>query len=201
MLAVFRNVDLGDIRVIKDKNNEPLFCLSDICKTLDIQDTYKVKQAILREFELSTLSVGSFETGFGVKQFTMIDEAQLYYVLNTSRSPKAKPFRMWVNKEVLPRIRKTGEYSLKQVLPKNYEEALEHLLAQVKENKKLQQERTALLQSETKLKRLMHSGLTYTSTQIAKELGLSSAKELHRILNIANIICESPPLKKWELPN
>ncbi|WP_257408788.1 BRO-N domain-containing protein, partial [Campylobacter jejuni] len=68
-------------------------CLSDICKILDIQDTYKVKQAILREFELSTLSVDSFDTGFGIKEFTMITEPQLYFILMRSDKPNAKHFR------------------------------------------------------------------------------------------------------------
>lgn len=111
-LTILTNGDLGEIRVAYE-NNEPLFCLADICKILEIQDTYKVKQAILKEFELPTLCVGSFDTGFGIKEFTMITEPQLYYVMNTSRSAKAKPFRKWVNTEVLPSIRKTGSYSQK----------------------------------------------------------------------------------------
>lgn len=134
----------SSIRVVVDSDNEPLFCLADICKILEIQDTYKVKQAILKEFELSTLCVGSFDTGYGVKEFTMINESQLYYVMNTSRSVKAKPFRKWVNKEVLPNIRKTGTYNIQQQIPKTYGEALleagklalenEQLLTQGKEN-------------------------------------------------------------------
>lgn len=65
-LQTFTNQSLGDIRIVGDNEN-PLFCLSDVCKILEIQDTYKVKEAILREFELSTLEVDSFDTGFGVK--------------------------------------------------------------------------------------------------------------------------------------
>ncbi len=132
---IFKNENFGEVRVAY-KENEPLFCLSDICKILEIQDTYKVKQAILREFELSTLCVGSFDTGFGIKEFTMIDEPQLYFVLNNSRSVKAKPFRMWVNKEVLPNIRKNGEYNLK--IPKTYAEALLEAGRLALENERLQ---------------------------------------------------------------
>ncbi|ALU99777.1 BRO-N domain-containing protein [Campylobacter coli] len=109
-IVLFENEELGQVRVALDENNEPLFCLSDICKILDIQDTYKVKQAILREFELSTLSVDSFDTGFGIKEFTMITEPQLYFVLMRSDKPNAKHFRHWVTKEVLPSIRKKGFY-------------------------------------------------------------------------------------------
>lgn len=81
---IFKNENFGAVRVAYE-NNEPLFCLSDVCKILEIQDTYKIKQAILREFELSTLCVGSFYTGYGVKEFILITEPQLYYVLNNSR--------------------------------------------------------------------------------------------------------------------
>lgn len=85
-----------------------------MCKALELTNPSMVKDAILKEFELSKLNLGSFDTGFGVKEFTMIDEAQLYYVMNNSRSKNAKPFRMWVNKEVLPSIRKNGNYMQKE---------------------------------------------------------------------------------------
>ncbi|EDO9415748.1 antirepressor, BRO family protein [Campylobacter coli] len=132
---ILKNENFGEVRVAY-KENEPLFCLSDVCKILDIQNTTDVKNAILREFELSRLNLHSFDTGFGVKEFTMIDEAQLYYVMNNSRSKNAKPFRMWVNKEVLPSIRKNGEYNLK--IPKTYAEALLEAGRLALENEKLQ---------------------------------------------------------------
>lgn len=117
-LQTFTNQSLGNMRIVEDNEN-PLFCLSDVCKILEIQDTYKVKETILREFELSTLKVGSFDTGFGIKDFTMITEPQLYFVLMRSDKPKAKPFRQWVVNEVLPSIRKQGYY-----LTPNVESAL-----------------------------------------------------------------------------
>ena len=81
-----------------------------MCKILEIQDTYKVKESVLKEFELSTLEVGSFDTGFGIKEVNMITEPQLYFILMRSDKPKAKPFRQWVANEVLPSIRKQGHY-------------------------------------------------------------------------------------------
>ena len=109
-LQIFNHKDLGQVRVIGNNEN-PLFCLSDVCKILEIQDTYKVKEAVLREFELSTLEVGSFDTGYGIKEFSMITEPQLYFVLMRSDKPKAKPFRQWVVSEVLPSIRRHGFYA------------------------------------------------------------------------------------------
>ncbi|EAJ5836281.1 hypothetical protein DDJ00_09200, partial [Campylobacter jejuni] len=53
-IVLFENEELGQVRVALDENNEPLFCLSDICKILELTNPSMVKDAILREFELST---------------------------------------------------------------------------------------------------------------------------------------------------
>ncbi|MDG50353.1 DNA-binding protein [Campylobacter coli] len=151
-LEIFKKDNLA-VRVIKDENNEPLFCLSDVCKILDIQNTTDVKNAILREFELSRLNLHSFDTGFGVKEFTMIDEAQLYYVMNNSRSKNAKPFRMWVNKEVLPSIRKNGNYGFK---PLTHKEALLLGLELLERNEKLELENKSLKEKELENAPLIH---------------------------------------------
>ena len=138
---VFKN-NLGQIRVVGDKNN-PLFCLSDICKVLELSTPAKVVDAIKSEFELGELNSYSFNTGYGIKDFTMITEPQLYFLLMRSDKPKAKPFRQWVTSEVLPCIRKTGSYTASNVpasnvpaLPQTYKEALQHLIVQVEKNEK-----------------------------------------------------------------
>lgn len=139
--TILTNGDFGEIRVAYE-NNEPLFCLSDICKILEIQNATDVKNAILKEFELPRLYLYSFDTGYGIKEFTMINEPQLYYVMNTSRSAKAKPFRKWVNTEVLPSIRKTGSYSQK---PLSQIEILQSSIAILAE----QEKKLNLLESKT----------------------------------------------------
>lgn len=111
-LEIFKNENF-EIRVAVDETGEPLFCLADVCKILELANPTHAVNAIKSEFELPTLNVGSFDTGYGVKEFTMITEPQLYFVLMRSDKPNAKPFRMWVNKEVLPSIRKTGSYTQK----------------------------------------------------------------------------------------
>ncbi len=113
--------------------DEPLFCLVDVCKILALQNPTHAVNQIKEEFELPTLNVASFDTGFGIKEFTMITEPQLYFVLLRSRSDKAKPFRKWVTTEVLPEIRKTGSYHS----PKTYLEALKELVKAEEEKQKL----------------------------------------------------------------
>ena len=143
----FENEELGQDRVALDENNEPLFCLSDICKILEIQNATDTKNAILREFELPRLNLYSFDTGFGIKEFTMITEPQLYFILMRSDKPNAKHFRHWVTKEVLPSIRKKGYYGSinknNTTIDSNiyYKELCDRLLI---ENKELKSENTNL---------------------------------------------------------
>ena len=48
----------------------------------------------------------------------LITEAALYQLALTSNLEKAKPFRDWVTKEVLPSIRETGSFSLSEISSK-----------------------------------------------------------------------------------
>jgi|GEM_PF-2024350 hypothetical protein len=109
-LEIFKNENF-EIRVAVDETGEPLFCLADVCKVLELTTPAKVAEAIKSEFEGSELNSYPFETVGGRQNFTMITEPQLYFVLMRSTKPNAKPFRMFVNKEVLPSIRKTGSYT------------------------------------------------------------------------------------------
>lgn len=108
-LQVFEG-ELGSVRVLKD-NGKTLFCLSDVCEALELTNPSVVKEAILREFEISKLNLGVIEsTNNRQLEASFIDEPQLYFVLMRSDKPKAKPFRQWVVNEVLPSIRKQGYY-------------------------------------------------------------------------------------------
>ncbi|HCD73257.1 MAG TPA: antirepressor, BRO family protein [Helicobacter sp.] len=108
-LQVFNHKDLGQVRVIGDNEN-PLFCLRDICEVLGLESVNKVANAIKAEFEGGELDSAPLQTKGGIQQATFITEPQLYFVLMRSDKPKAKPFRQWVVNEVLPSIRKNGYY-------------------------------------------------------------------------------------------
>lgn len=45
----------------------------------------------------------------------MVSEAGLYKLIMLSRKPEAKEFKRWVTHEVLPSIRKTGSYQVKEM--------------------------------------------------------------------------------------
>ena len=96
---IFKNENLGEFRVIFI-DNEPLFCLADICRVLALTNPTMVANAIKSEFELPKLDLGSFDTGYGIKEFTIITEAQLYFVLMRSDKAETKEFRKWINTDI-----------------------------------------------------------------------------------------------------
>lgn len=116
-LKIFNNEEFGEIRTVA-VNGEPMFCLVDICKALEIKNATDVAKR-LDEDERTRLNLGrQGETNF-------ITESGLYAVILRSDKPNAKKFRKWVTSEVLPSIRKTGSYNK----PMTTAEKI-HLLAQ-----------------------------------------------------------------------
>lgn len=108
----------SNIRVEQNNKGEVLFCLADVCKSLNLSQSNKTANQIKEEFELQELNSASFDTGYGVKEFTMITEPQLYFVMMRSNSKIAREFRQWICNEVLPSIRKNGTYTQKKEQPK-----------------------------------------------------------------------------------
>ena len=106
----------SNIRVEQNDKGEVLFCLADVCTSLNLTTPAKTANQIKEEFELGELNSCSFDTGYGVKEFTMITEPQLYFVMMRSNSKIAREFRQWICNEVLPEIRKNGSFNLNKEL-------------------------------------------------------------------------------------
>lgn len=119
-LEIFKKDDF-EIRVAVDEKNEPLFCLNDVCKVLELTNASVVKNAIVSEFDDGLSLTYPIVDSLGREQnATFITEPQLYFVLMRSDKPNAKNFRKWVNVDVLPAIRKHGGY----LTPAKIEEVL-----------------------------------------------------------------------------
>ncbi|ECQ5587313.1 antirepressor, BRO family protein [Campylobacter jejuni] len=113
-LELFKKDDL-EVRVIKDENNEPLFCLKDICDALELSNISVVKEAINMEFDKGgKFNLTPLKTNGGMQNFIFVNESEVYFILMRSDKPKAKEFRLWITKEVLPSIRRNGNYMQKE---------------------------------------------------------------------------------------
>lgn len=102
-VEVFENPIFGQIRMVM-VDDEPMFCLVDVCRALDIKNATDVAKR-LDEDELTRLNLGG-----RAGESNFITESGLYAVIVRSDKPNARKFRKWVTSEVLPTIRKTGGY-------------------------------------------------------------------------------------------
>lgn len=103
----------SNIRVVQNDKGEVLFCLADVCTSLNLSTPAKTANQIKEEFQGGELNSYPLQTKGGVQQCTMITEPQLYFVMMRSNSKIAREFRQWICNEVLPAIRAQGAYVAK----------------------------------------------------------------------------------------
>lgn len=110
-LQIFNNEEFGEVRTAVI-NDEPMFCLADICRVLEIKNVSDCKSRLRQKGIVTTDTL----TNGGKQKMIFIDESNLYKTIFQSRKESAERFTDWVTSEVLPSIRKTGSYQ-KQLSP------------------------------------------------------------------------------------
>lgn len=106
-LQIFNNEEFGEIRTIT-KDNEPMFCLSDVCKALELEQVSRVKSRLKADGVTTSKVIDRLGRE---QEATFINESNLYKTIFQSRKDSAERFTDWVTSEVLPSIRKTGGYN------------------------------------------------------------------------------------------
>lgn len=92
-----------------EKNGEPWFVGKDVAAILGYSDT---ADAVKKHVDPEDKGVGEMPTPGGKQRIMLINESGLYSLILSSKLPTAKEFKCWVTSEVLPSIRKTGEYKI-----------------------------------------------------------------------------------------
>lgn len=105
-LQIF-NGEFGEVRMIM-QDNEPWFVGKDVATALGYTNPQK---AIKDHVDDEDRTVNDSFTVNGTMGI-LINESGLYSLIFASKLDSAKKFKRWVTSEVLPTIRKTGEYSL-----------------------------------------------------------------------------------------
>ena len=120
-IQIFKSPQFGDIRTSVTESGDPLFCLADLCKAINIKNNRLVAK---RLDEDDVCSIYIIDKLGRTQQASFVSESGMYDVILRSDSDKAKPFRKWVTSEILPAIRKTGGYMTARV-----EETPEQIMA------------------------------------------------------------------------
>lgn len=97
---------------IQSLNDEPYFCLTDVCSVLGVN---RRSSEAFRLNEKGCSKIAVLTEG-GMQEVVFINEPNLYRIIFRSNKSQAIEFQNWVFEEVLPQIRKTGQYSVQQQL-------------------------------------------------------------------------------------
>lgn len=107
-LTIFNFRNIHPVRVIVGADGEPWFVGKDVCDILgyanhnDAIKTHCKPKGVANCYPLQTAG--------GTQYPTCITEGNIYRLVIKSNKPEAEPFESWVCDEVLPTIRKTGQY-------------------------------------------------------------------------------------------
>lgn len=202
-IQVFTSPQFGQIRTAGTAE-QPMFCLTDICKILDISNPSEAKKKLDKD-GLSLIEV--IDSMGRPQNAAFVSEPNFYLLVMRSDKPQAKPFQQWVTNEVLPTIRRTGGYLATtpqmtddeimaralMVAQKTIERRTQENRELRLENHRLENENTRLLVENQELRHdksyldiIMHSRRALTVTQIAQDYGMS-AKALNKKLNAMRI--------------
>lgn len=154
-LQIFNNEEFGKIRTVTI-DNEPWFVGKDVAEALGYAEP---RSAVSKKVEECDRGVAEMETPSGKQKMTTINESGLYALIFGSKLESAKRFKHWVTSEVLPSIRKTGGYDMKQPQGK------ELLALAVLEAQKTIEEQTAQIE-EMKPHAILGQAITTANTSI-----------------------------------
>lgn len=110
-LQVFKNQEFGSVRTLVI-NSEPWFVGKDVADVLGYKNT---KDALAKHVDAEDKLGSQIATSGQNRNMTIINESGLYCLVLSSKLPSAKKFKRWVTSEVLPALRKTGQYQVKEL--------------------------------------------------------------------------------------
>ena len=118
-IKIFESPQFGQVRIITDDaSGELLFCAKDVTEALGYSNG---RDAIAKHVEhpdvaKRDMGVVTGKRADGTEAFqmvstTFVNESGVYALIFGSKQQRARDFKHWVTSEVLPSIRKTGQYN------------------------------------------------------------------------------------------
>lgn len=162
-------------------NDEPYFCLKDVCDILELSNSRKVLERLNPE----GVTTSDTLTNGGMQKMNFINESNLYKVIFQSRKEEAEHFTEYVTGTILPSIRKHGAYMTERTL----EQALtnpDFLIKLATELKEEQEKRKALEVQNSQLtveKQIMQPKAEYFDELVDRNL-LTSIRETAKELKV-----------------
>jgi prophage antirepressor-like protein len=207
-LAVFQ-FNTQEIRFIDGK---PV--ANDIAKVLGYADP---KSTVSRKVSNKNKGVAKIATPGGIQSITVLEEAGIYQLIFSSQLEEAEKFQDWVFTEVLPSIRKTGQYRVRPMSPAEILMQQAQLMLKLEQEQELLKQKVALEsqrvdgiqelveQHDCELERIFKPDGDYYSVRgYAKKLGVKNLtiSEAKKIGKKASKYCkqEGIPMDKMDDP-
>jgi prophage antirepressor-like protein len=106
------------VRVIRNENDDPWFVAADVCRALGYANTSQsVADHVDTEDKVYLQDRGGISQTYTPGSTLVISESGVYALIFGSQKPEAKRFKKWVTSEVLPAIRRTGQYTARSLTP------------------------------------------------------------------------------------
>ena len=196
----FYSLEFGRMRTMTDKNGEPFFCGKDVCEALGYKRAYDaIRQHVSLSDTVKCSIARNVKNRYGESPKTQmvrmlfVNESGVYSLVFGSKLESAQRFKRWVTSEVLPAIRKNGGYfrinpeETPEQIKARFQKVLEEAIAERdKVIVSLEKDVDRMLPKELYVDNVLDSISCYTTTQIAKELGIT-AQELNRSLCASHI--------------
>ena len=125
------NFENKNVRIVGTYEN-PWFAVKDICNILELSNVTVSLHNIPEKWK----KIKKVLTQSGEQEMLVVNEAGLYKLIMRSNKPIAEKFQEWVCEEVLPSIRKKGDYVLQEY------------------KKKLEEQKSLLEEKDIRLKKL-----------------------------------------------
>src|SRR5260370_8963371 len=106
-LVAFRFNGRGDVRTVMIRG-QPWFVVADVCGTLEISNSRDAVSSLPR----ADVSITDTRSSGQRRKLQVVNEPGLYRLIFRSKKPEAERFQDWIWREVLPSIRRTGQYSV-----------------------------------------------------------------------------------------
>jgi len=169
-------ITIQGVKGYVDENGMAWLKLEDVARGLGFTQCKNGVEYVRWETVDNYLMDLKFSQQAGKDQF--IPENIFYRLAMKAKNETAERFQAKVADEILPAIRKHGGY----LTPAKIEEVLSDPDTIIRLATDLKNERLRRLEAEKTNAILMHVNKTYTTTEIAKELGLKSAIALNNSL-------------------
>ena len=189
-LKIFENEQFGQVRVV-EKDGESWFVAKDVCDILKHSNSRKAVNDMVDKQDVTKGYVPHPQSETKQMKVTIVNEAGLYSLILRSNLPQAKQFKRWITHEVIPSIRKTGQYIANKdsYMIENPVERAQRWIEEELERQDLrlatQKQKQVIGELKPKAdytdKILKNKGLV-TITQIAKDYGMSG-REMNDLLH------------------